>query len=331
LKNVKAGVLINPDAGKDVRRLLCSASFVSNFVKIELGKRVVLGLDAAGVDEIYVMHDNSGLGEDVVTALEGRVSSKLDLIPTRSTGTALDTVEASAKMRELGVKSLVVVGGDGTLRAAFKGAPNIPLATVVAGTNNVTGTYYDPTLVGYVAGLVALGKVSMEEGVRKANLLEVFVNGERRDLAVVDVAVLETPYIGAKAILDVDCVKYAVFSKGEPTDVGLASVLGFLKPTPFGSDEGFFIEFGCEGGFAVKAVVMPGLFKTLYVRRIQNLKVGESVRIPPGEYTLALDGEREVEVGRDDEVKIVLSREGPLLIDVVKSLTSFVRSNSQVV
>ncbi|MEM4922317.1 MAG: NAD(+)/NADH kinase [Sulfolobales archaeon] len=323
----RSGLIINPDAGKDVRRLLSPASYLSNFTKIELGKRVVLGLDSAGVDEILVMHDNSGLGEDVVTSLEGKISSKLILIPTRGTGTVLDTIESASKMRDLGVKSLVVVGGDGTLRAAFKGAPDVPLATVSAGTNNVTGAFYDASLVGYAAGLIAVGEVELEDAVRRVKLLEVFVNEKLRDVAVIDVAGVKIPYVGARAISDVESVMFAVFSKGEPTDVGLASILGFLRPTDFDEDIGFYVEFG-KGFIEVNALIMPGVFKKVGIKKVERLNVGSFVSLPSGTYTLALDGERELEVCSSDDVKVMLSRRGPLLINVPKVLRTYTKNKT---
>ncbi len=312
-------MIINPDAGKDIRRLLSSASYSGNFTKIELGRRVTLGLDSAGVDEVLVMHDNGGLGEDVVASLEGKISSRLTLIPTRGTGTVLDTIEGASRMKDLGVKSLVVVGGDGTLRAAFKGASEVPLATVSAGTNNVTGAFYDASLVGYAAGLVTVGGVELGDAVRRVKLLEVFVDGEPRDVAVIDVAGIRIPYVGARAVFEVESIAFAVFSKGEPTDVGLASILGFLRPTGFDEDVGFLVEFG-NGFSEVNALIMPGVFKRVGVRRVERLDVGSLVSIPPGTYTLALDGERELEVCSSDEVKVMLSRKGPLLINVPKVL-----------
>ncbi|MEM4436746.1 MAG: NAD(+)/NADH kinase [Thermosphaera sp.] len=321
----RSGLIINPDAGKDIRRLLSPASYSGNFTKIELGKRVALGLDSAGIDEILVMHDNSGLGEDVITSLEGKISSRLTLIPTRGTGTVLDTIESASKMRDLGVKSLVVVGGDGTLRAAFKGAPEVPLAAVNAGTNNVTGAFYDASLVGYAAGLVAVRGVELGDVVRRVKLLEVFVNEKLRDVAVIDVAGVKIPYVGARAISEVESMMFAVFSKGEPTDVGLASILGFLRPTDFDDDAGFFVEFG-EGFVEVNALIMPGVFKKVGIKRVERVNVGSFVNIPSGTYTLALDGERELEICSSDDVKVMLSRRGPLLINVPKVLRTYTRN-----
>ncbi|MEM4519265.1 MAG: NAD(+)/NADH kinase [Sulfolobales archaeon] len=318
---IRVGLIINPDAGKDIRRLISSASYSSNFTKVELGKRVVMGLNASGVDEVIVMHDNYGLGEDVVSMLSPHIPLRLTLIETKGSGTVQDTLVAARKMKELGVKAMVVVGGDGTLRATFKSCgSDTPLVCVAAGTNNVTGAYYDATLAGYAAGLVATGRSGIE-CLRRAKALEVLINGQLADVAVIDVAFMKTPYIGAKAIFEVSDLVYAVFSKGEPTDIGLASILGFLKPTSFESDEGCLIEFGNEG-LEVKAIIMPGEFRTVHIKDYKILNVGDVVPIPPGRYVVALDGERELEVYESDSVSVRVTRNGPLLINVYKVLNS---------
>lgn len=319
--STRVGLIINPDAGKDIRRLVSSASYTSNFTKVELGKRVVMGLNASGVDEVLIMHDNYGLGEDVVNMLSTHINTRLTLVETKGSGTVQDTLVAAERMRRSGIKAMVVVGGDGTLRAAFKSCgSDLPMVCVAAGTNNVTGAYYDATLAGYAAGLVATGVVG-GECLRSAKALEVLINGRSSDVAVIDVAFMRTSYVGAKAIVDVNDIVYAIFSKGEPTDIGLASILGFLNPTPFESDRGCFVEFG-DGGLEVKAIIMPGEFRVVHIKDYKNLNIDEVVSIPSGRYVVALDGERELEVYEGDSVSVRITRRGPLLINVYKVLNA---------
>lgn len=320
----KVGVIVNPDAGKDIRRLIARASFSSNFWKVELARRVVVGLDAAGVSEVMLMHDICGLGEDVVSDLNGVIAAKLTIVDTPCSGTARDTIVAASRMRASGAESIVVVGGDGTLRAAFKGSRDVPLAGVPAGTNNVLGNAFDATLVGLAAGLVATGCVDVRSATRRMKLLEVLVDGESRDVALIDAVATRFFFVGARAIVDVSELAYGVFTKGEPTDVGLASIVGLLKPTTFDDEDGLFLEFG-EDGEPVTAVVAPGLVKTVRIRRAQLVKVGDTVEIPRGKYAIALDGERELEVTEGDAVEVRLTRAGPPLIDVRRTLDEAVK------
>jgi hypothetical protein len=45
------------------------------------------------------------------------------------------------------------------------------------------------------------------------------------------------------------------------------------------------------------------------------LEIGEEVRIKNGPFVIALDGEREVEVGEGEEVSIKLTFDGPRVVD----------------
>jgi predicted polyphosphate/ATP-dependent NAD kinase len=317
----KIGLVINPDAGKDIRRFVSHATFSSNFLKVDLGKRVVVGADAAGVDEVMLMHDSHGLGEDVVEALRGTVNAKLTVVDTPCSGTIEDTITATSRMEARGAGSIVLVGGDGTLRAAFKGAQSVPLACVPAGTNNVMGSTFDATLVGLAAGLVAAGHVDVREATTRAKLLEVLVNGEIKDISLIDVAALRHSFVGARAIINTDELACAVFTKGEPTDIGLTSIVGLLRPVTFDDDIGLFLEFG-EGGKPMNAVIAPGLIKTVVVRSIRQIRIGETVRIPRGNYAISFDGERELEVTKNEIIEVKMTRGGPLLIDVRKTLSS---------
>jgi predicted polyphosphate/ATP-dependent NAD kinase len=322
-----AGLIINPDSGKDVRRIASYATYVGNFTKAELGKRVVMGMCAAGVEKIYIMHDSRGLGEEVLSTLEGRVESTLELIETHHTADMRETMEAASAMERKGVKSIVIVGGDGTLRAAFLGARNTPLATVSAGTNNVTGNYLDACLVGYAAGIVATS-TQPSRFANRVKSLKVYVNGTYRSEAIVDVAVLKTPVIGARAIVEVEDVSYIILSKGEPTDIGLASILGYFSPTSFTDLRGYYLKLAHprEAKVTVKAPILPGVFKEVGIADFKELRIGDKVNIPKGKYAIALDGEREIEVSDDDEVTVEVSREGPLLINIPEALRSRVRS-----
>ena len=53
----KVGIIANPASGKDIRRLVSHATVISNTEKTDIVKRVILGLDSTGVDEIVIMPD----------------------------------------------------------------------------------------------------------------------------------------------------------------------------------------------------------------------------------------------------------------------------------
>ena len=77
----KVGIIANPASGKDIRRLVSQATVISNYEKTAIVKRVILGLDSTGVEEILIMPDYYGLGEKALEALNQHVlSSKITIL-----------------------------------------------------------------------------------------------------------------------------------------------------------------------------------------------------------------------------------------------------------
>lgn len=322
----KVGIIANPEAGKDVRRLATFASLTSNFVKVDVLKRLIIGLDNVGVQEVLMMPDIHGLSEGAIEALKGKVSLKMRLLDMVCMGTVFDTIRAASEMEKLGVRVIVSLGGDGTLRAVFKGSRKIPLLGISLGTNNVLGTSYDSTIAGLIAGSIATNLIDQNSAVDNMKVLKLYVNGEEKDIALIDMALFEKGFPGAKAIWDVSNLKYAFFTKGEPTDIGLASIVGFVMPTTFTDDHGLFFEFG-NGNLSIRAVIAPGLIKQLNVRRYSILDLGSKITLPRGWYTIAFDGEREFITSKEDDIVVELTREGPPLINPHRALIEIVKKS----
>ncbi len=51
------GIIPNPDSGKDIRRSVAYGSVFDNNEKVNIVKRVILGLDSMGVEETAFMPD----------------------------------------------------------------------------------------------------------------------------------------------------------------------------------------------------------------------------------------------------------------------------------
>ncbi len=72
------GIIPNPASGKDIRRLVAYGSVFDNNEKVNIVRRVVLGLDAMGVKDVLFMPDYFGIG---IRALEDlTVSVKTDFL-----------------------------------------------------------------------------------------------------------------------------------------------------------------------------------------------------------------------------------------------------------
>ena len=95
--------------------------------------------DAAGI--VARAADGLQLGRDA-RALEMPITDR-----------PADTTHAAAALRERGAACIVVLGGDGTCRAAAKGAGDVPLLPVSTGTNNAFPQFIEGTLVGLAAAV----------------------------------------------------------------------------------------------------------------------------------------------------------------------------------
>ncbi len=60
----------------------------------------------------------------------------------------------------------------------------------------------------------------------------------------------------------------------------------------------------------------PGLIVPMGVAEYHRIEPGEMLEIESVAGSLALDGEREIELGSEDRVEISLDPNGPLLVDV---------------
>ena len=61
--------------------------------------------------------------------------------------------------------------------------------------------------------------------------------------------------------------------------------------------------------------IAPGLIRPIAVSDFRILAIGDEVKIKNGPFVIALDGEREVEVGEGEEVSIKLTFDGPRVVD----------------
>jgi len=58
----KVGIIANPFASMDIRRLVAHATTMGSYQKIGILRRVIMALDWVGVSEILIMPDRDHLG-----------------------------------------------------------------------------------------------------------------------------------------------------------------------------------------------------------------------------------------------------------------------------
>lgn len=322
------GIIANPASGKDIRRLVAHGSVFDNYEKVNIVRRVLLGLEAAGVTDVLFMPDYFGIGQK---ALNG-VQVRLNVHPLEMTlhGNQGDSTLAARLLAEAGAGCIVTLGGDGTNRAVAKGSVAVPLMPISTGTNNVFPFMVEGTLAGLAAGVIAAGAVPLEQVTCPTNRLDVLVDDLPVDLALVDVAVYDDPFVAARAVWDMSKVREVFLARAAPSNMGLSSIGGGLHCPHLDGRHGAYIRLTAPdeaAGLEVTAPVAPGLVRPVSVSAYRLLQVGdeEAVHFQPS--VLALDGEREVEVRREQRITIRLSSQGPRVVDVGRTLAAAAQSD----
>jgi predicted polyphosphate/ATP-dependent NAD kinase len=311
------GLIVNPAAGRDIRRLVGLASVIPHHEKAAIVRRVLRGLEAAEVDTVLYLPDGVGI---VAAALDGmRRTVRLEPLPVLPRACAADSTEAARLLSARGVGAVVTIGGDGTNRAVAAGCSDIPLLAISTGTNNVFPTMVEGTVAGLAAGLVATGAVAAGAVSRRSKRVAVRTSAVD-DFALVDAAACRDAFRGAAAVWDVARVRALVLARAEPWAVGLSSIGGRIHPVAAEDPGGLYLELGGRSGRAVHAVLAPGLTADVVVSEYRLLHHGEEVTLDASGGTIALDGERELLV--DGPATASVTRSGPLVIDVRRALTA---------
>lgn len=315
------GVIANPASGKDIRRLVARAPVSADADKVAVLRRFFAGAAAAGARAICYLPGPHRLAEDALLGFAPPLQPVP--LPVPFTGSALDTRNAAAACRDRGAAAVVVLGGDGTCRAAAAGWPGLPILPISTGTNNVFPLACEPTAAGAAAGLVAAGRVPIEAAAVRCPVIAVEVEGEPPDLALVDAALVDGLFSGARAVWWPGELRAALVLRSDPAVTGLAAVGGMLGlAMPPAAALAF--DFG-EPGCAVRVPLAPGLIAPVDVRSYRPVPFGEAVEWR-GPGILALDGERERRLLPGQRARLVPSAAGPLLIEPRRALSCAART-----
>jgi predicted polyphosphate/ATP-dependent NAD kinase len=319
------GVIINPHAGKDIRRLVSAAGQTSDAVKIGIVRRAVVGALEQGVQRVLLSTDTHRLAERAVEGLDDGI----EFVESPLTGSHLDTIAAARSMWKDDAGAVVVLGGDGTCRDVALGWPDVPLIPISTGTNNVFPSTLDGTTAGVAAGLIATGAVDVADVGHQAKRVALRVDDPRRDTvhhdtALVEAALIETSFVGARAVSDPATIRWVVAAIAEPASTGVASIAGRVHPVDRHEVGGVLIRLG-SGGRRVRVPLAPGSFATVDVSSVESLAPGEPVDVPGGG-VLAYDGERTTPVSTEATITVSIETSGPWVIDVETTLIRAARS-----
>lgn len=316
------GIIANPASGKDIRRVVSQATVVNNHEKVSIVQRLLLALYAGGAERVEIMPDHFGIGERALSGLRNHpgVIAATSLIDMPIEHSAGDSLRAARHLRDAGAGCIVVLGGDGTCRAVAKGCGKVPLLPVSTGTNNVLPSFVEGTIAGSAAAYVALHpEVNRGQFCQRHKTLLITVNGQLRDQALVEVTLVSTAFVGARAVWETEALRQIFVSRAQPINIGLSSIIGVVQPVeptqPFGATARIL-----PNSRKVRVPLAPG--------HIVPVGIGEITRMEPGvAYTvqgerpavLALDGEREIPLHGGDQAEVTLDLEGPWLVDVERT------------
>ncbi len=326
--HASVGIIANPMAGRDVRRLVARATSMTPETKRDQVARAAIGAAAAGASRIFVCAEPFRISARAVENLD--VGAEITVLDIGATLHAEDTARAAIAMREAGCSALVVLGGDGTNRIVAKAWPDAPLVPLSTGTNNVFPVSVEATLAGAACGLVASGRISPDEVSRRAKIVSVEMAAGDRDLALVDAVLLVHDRVGNLLPFDPKNIARVVLARAEPASVGTSPIGGLLEPSGFEDDFGVDVEclpghtHAAGAGHSLRAKrllvpVSPGLYREVSVTGVRRLELGEVVEVcGPG--VLAFDGDREHTLADGQRALLSVVREGPRVLDVGHAL-----------
>ncbi len=311
----KVGIIANPSAGKDIRRLVASGRVVSNQEKANIITRFVRGLVYKGVKNFYFMPDKSGLFRPSINEFKNQINSFF--LDTKYYDGPEQTTYASKLINELRCDCVLVLGGDGTNRLVAKNIGNVPIIPISTGTNNAFPIDIDPTIAGLAAGFYIKNKKKFKYLIKQFPFLKIIIDKEKEDIALVDLAISNQNFVGSKAIWDPAVIDQLYLTQSNPISIGLSSIGSKLTQIP--KNNALRIHFGTKGE-KIYAPIGPGLISDLIIKKWELFSYNKKINLTGYLGTIALDGEREVEIYKKNKLQISFEKSGPWVLDVIESV-----------
>lgn len=315
------GIIANPASGKDIRRLVSYATVIDNNEKVNIVKRIVLAAQGLGIEEIIFMPDYFQIGCKVMEELnsKGVLKSKCSILDMPLNSCSQDSTLAAQLMEDLKIGCIVVLGGDGTSRAVAKGITNTPILPISTGTNNVYPSMIEGTVAGMAAAVTSLLD-NPDETCIKDKCIELYVNGDKKDISLIDVVISSDFVLGCRAIWDTKKIKHVTVTRCHPASIGFSTIAGSIEIVTPDDNYGYSVDLNQSGN----SYLVP-----LSAGVLQEIKVSNERRcLLDCDYgfhieencILALDGEREISLKKGDYLTLKITRNGPFRVNTSKVL-----------
>ncbi|WP_041726208.1 diacylglycerol kinase family protein [Caldisericum exile] len=314
----KVGIIANPQSGKDIRRLVSKASVFDNEEKVNIVERILSVFNYFGVEEIYYMDDSYGIVRKALARIKG-INIKANPIEIDYTFDEIDSTNAAKVMQEK-VDIIIVIGGDGTNRAVVKGLnldDPMPLAPISTGTNNAFPQMIESTTVA-LSIISYLLTEEKEELTKREKLLRIKIN-DISDLALVDIAVSKEQFIGSKAVWNEKSIKAIFVTVAEVTNIGFSSVIAYEHPIRRNDPYGGFAILS-DTGEKILFPIAPGKIAKANIKESGILHENIPYKLLMERGTIALDGERKIEVYKESVASVSLTLNGPKVLDFKRAL-----------
>ena len=333
------GILVNPRSGRDVRRLLTSASSSTIEDKVSILRRLIHGAAESSAEQVVLTRDPFSITRRATENLQ--LPLKVEFLDLPLHHNERDSMDAARAMRDAGCGSVVSLGGDGTNRALALGWPDAPLIPVSTGTNNAFPFHVEPTVAGVAAGLVATGAVDPFAHSARAKVVAVEVHGGDpddpgrttagdTDLALIDAVAVDDPYVGSLELFNPETIRIGVFARADPANIGFSGLAGTVLSCTSDEERGVVLEFAPPSqnpARLVRAALAPGWFATVGLVRSEYVELDTPVEVT-GPCLLALDGERSRRLHPGQTASLRVVRHGPRVIDVSSVVISGARAGA---
>jgi predicted polyphosphate/ATP-dependent NAD kinase len=227
-------------------------------------------------------------------------------------------------MEENKVGCIIVFGGDGTCRLVSKHIKETPILPVSTGTNNLFPLNLEGTVVGIAAAKFCLLK-NIEKYSKREKKLEIYANNKLVDSSLVDVVISKTPYIGSRAIWDINNIDEMFISKVSHEGIGFSSIGYSLIKKDLSLNEAIHISLG-QNDYGnpqkILSAIAPGKIEEIEILGWKEFDDNKKISVKLSSGTVALDGERTIEFNSSQKISVKLNIDGPNCLKVKEILSA---------